>query len=56
MIGKDLPPIMAAFKEGKDDAATQLRLDRQRKRGGRTALTLWGILFVMAFLGTTKPF
>jgi hypothetical protein len=56
MIAKDLPPIMAAFKEGQDDAATQLLLNRQRKRGGRTALTLWGVLFVMAFLGTTKPF
>ncbi len=56
VIAKDLPPIMAAFKEGKDDAAAQERLNAQRRRGARTALTLWGVLFVMAFLGTTKPF
>ena len=56
LIAKNLPPIMAAFKEGTDDAAAQQRLNRQRRRGARTALTLWGVLFVMAFLGTTKPF
>ncbi len=56
VIAKDLPPIMAAFRDGKDDAAAQGLLNNQRRRGARTALTLWGILFIMAFLGTTKPF
>lgn len=48
-------PALAKLREGEDIAGAERMIRHTRKRAAATALTLWGLLFVMSFLGTTKP-
>lgn len=46
--------LMAKLAEGPNHDA-EVRLDQNRVRAARVALSLWFLVFVMAFLGVTKP-
>jgi hypothetical protein len=48
-------PALAKLRAGEDIAGAEQMIRSTRKRAAATALTLWGLLFVMSFLGTTKP-
>lgn len=56
VISAGWAPALAALREGRDVPAAEQAIVRTRRRGAATALSLWSVLLLMAFLGTVKPF
>ena len=49
-------PAMAQLRAERNVAEAEQSITRTRNLAARAALSLWALLLVMSFLGTTKPF
>ncbi|TVQ46564.1 MAG: hypothetical protein EA371_09985 [Gammaproteobacteria bacterium] len=56
VISAGWAPALAQLRAGENVPAAEQAILRTRRRGAVTALSLWAVLLVMAFLGTVKPF
>lgn len=56
IVGAPWGPAMLALKEGGDVEAAEASIWATRQRVSVVVLFLWTLLFVLSFLGTTKPF
>ncbi len=56
VISTGWAPALAQLRAGDNIAAAEQAILTTRRRGAVTALTLWAVLLLMAFLGTVKPF
>jgi hypothetical protein len=56
IVGAPWGPAMQALKEGRDVEAAEASIWATRQRVSVVVLFLWGLLLVLSFLGTTKPF
>ena len=56
MIAAERVPVLQDLKQEINVPESEAALDRVRRKGARTALFIWGLVALMALIGSTKPF